>query len=186
MAYSQSKLTLKKDQLAALSKFWLQFQETTTAFVNLNATKGYKETTFQVSILLKSVLDELEEKKSASSSPFSVPEADPAALNGAPHAEETYAAVLLNAEFLLIRLNPVLAEEDRCYNPFLRHWVNVVLRCQPPVLKALGSTRNPNSSDGEVPTVPDWWAAAQAARLQVIKCGLGLEASRAPASGKPC
>lgn len=67
MASSQSKLALKKEQLAILSKFWLQFSESASAFIALNVAKRYRETSFQLSVLLKSVLDELEEKKSTSS-----------------------------------------------------------------------------------------------------------------------
>jgi hypothetical protein len=48
------------------------------------------------------------------------------------------------------------------------------MRCQPSVLKALGGASDPNSPDGEVPTVPEWWATAQAARLQLIKCAFGI------------
>jgi hypothetical protein len=98
----------------------------------------------------------------------------PAALNGSPHAEETYAAVLINAEFLLVSLNAVIDEEDRRYNPFLRHWASVVMRCQPAVLRAAGGASDPNPSDGEAPAVPEWWATAHAARLKLIKCAFGI------------
>src|SRR3954471_15344822 len=91
------------------------------------------------------------------------------ALNGAPHAEETYAAVLLNAEFLLISLNPSHSDEELRYNPFLRHWANVIMRCQPPVLKAMGAATDPEGRDDGIPTVPEWWATAQAARLELLK-----------------
>jgi hypothetical protein len=63
MASSQSRLALKKEQLAILSKFWMQFTESANAFINLNVAKGYKETSFQLSVLLKTVVDELEERK---------------------------------------------------------------------------------------------------------------------------
>jgi hypothetical protein len=100
------------------------------------------------------------------------------ALNGAPHADQTYAAVLLNAEFLLISLNPIHNEEEMRYNPFLRHWANVVMRCQAPVLKALGGISDPNIPDEEVSAVPEWWATAQAARLELIKCAFGILVSQ--------
>lgn len=49
------------------------------------------------------------------------------------------------------------------------------MRCQSPVLKALGGAANdPNASDNEVAAVPDWWATAQAARLELVKCAFGL------------
>ena len=79
---------------------------------------------------------------------------------------ETYAAVLLNTEFILIERN---ASNDLRYNPFLRHWVEVVVQIQPLVLKVLTGEEIPGVSK-----TPEWWAKAQAARLLLIKWALGL------------
>jgi hypothetical protein len=55
------------------------------------------------------------------------------------------------------------------YNPFLKHWVEVVVRIQPLVLKVLRGEEIPG-----IVKIPDWWAKAQAARLLLIKWALGL------------
>jgi hypothetical protein len=64
MATSLSKLALHKDQLALLSStFYQQFADTLESLLLLNQHNGYKETVFQLSLLLEQLLKDLEDQK---------------------------------------------------------------------------------------------------------------------------
>jgi hypothetical protein len=63
MATSLSKLALHKDQLAILGSYYQQFTESLEALLLLNQHNGYKETGFQLSLLLERLLKELEDQK---------------------------------------------------------------------------------------------------------------------------
>jgi hypothetical protein len=85
------------------------------------------------------------------------------ALGHNEETEETYAAVLLNAEFALTKL---WANSQLRFNPFLKHWVDAVQRCEP--LIQLAFTRH------DVP-LSKWWALVQTARMELIKGALGIQ-----------
>lgn len=74
-----------------------------------------------------------------------------------------FAATLCHGEFALWVLNKEWVGEKLRYNPILRHWIDVVVRIQPVVLRALRGEASPDFGP-----VPDWWVMAQAGRLMVI------------------
>lgn len=84
--------------------------------------------------------------------------------NGAANAEDVYAAIVLSAEYTLARCSPSAGPELK-YNPFLKHWVELVERLQAIVC------RSPLERLG---LVPDWWSDTQRARLEIAKHVLGL------------